>query len=140
MFSAYGKEPLYYITGHGVGNFFPFQQWTASNAGVSSNAYAWFDVNLFSYKGTMILVQPHNTFIYLLMETGALGVLLFLRTVFVGMKDGNGAIHPNILIVVVAFILLALFESTIIIQPGIACMWWLMIGLTKSRFGTITQL
>ena len=135
--SDYIKEPLYYLTGHGIGNFFPFQQWTASNAGISSSAYARFDVNLFSYKGNMILVQPHNTIIYLLMETGAIGIVLFLRTSFVGMKNDEGQIQSNVLVVVTAFLLLALMESTIIVQPGIACMWWLMVGLTKKRFGTL---
>ena len=136
--SEFIKEPIFYLTGHGTGNFFPFQQWTASNAGVSASAYARFDVNLFSYNGSSLLVQPHNTFIYFLMETGFIGIVLFLRTVLIGLRDQEKKISPNVLIVVLSFLLLGMLESTIIVQPGIACMWWLMIFFTKIRSNSFT--
>lgn len=128
--NEYIKNPFYYLFGQGVSNFFPFQKWTASGGGVN--------INLFSYYGTMLLVQPHNTVIYLLMETGIVGILFFLYFSFCGQKNLDGKYVFNVIIVDISFVLLGLFESTIIIQPGIACMWWLMVLLTKIRFNTIT--
>ncbi|MDY2637343.1 MAG: hypothetical protein SOV56_05335 [Phascolarctobacterium sp.] len=125
------NEPIYSVFGHGLGNFFPFQQWTAFNKGASEIVYEDFTFNLFLYKGSLLLVQPHNTFIYFLMETGVIGVLFFLQYVISNYQNIGRKRKLSVAFTITAFLILSVLESTIIVQPGISCIWWFILIITK---------
>lgn len=132
--SLFIREPNYLLFGHGLDNFFPLQTLTAKNS-FATVKYIYFHPNLnsFIYKGVRYAGQPHNTFVYLLMEAGVVGVVAYLSVVFYGIRDKYRKIIPNVLTISLAILLLSMMESTIFVQPGVACTWWLIMNLNRKK-------
>ncbi len=131
IIEVYSKQSIFHLFfGKGLGMFFPYQQWCL---------YRTPGINYFIYDGMALLVQPHNSYIYLLIETGLLGIILFfyplynsirLKPIVKSLRNGKYAIFTIILI---GF--LNLFDSVFIIAPGSAALWWLvLLSLTKHLY------
>jgi O-antigen ligase len=120
----YINQPLLSIfLGTGIGQFFPYQSWV-----ISQRSFESF-FNIFYFNGASLLVQPHNTFIYLLIETGFIGLSLFIlgfirifRNSYSKAKKFNYAYA-----IVGVLIYLNLFDSVFLILPGISGVWWLVL-------------
>ncbi len=108
--------------GFGTGGLFPIQRWELQG-GDMSNHY-------FSILGKSLLVQPHNTFIYALMENGWVGfflwmfLILYICRLLIKNKNDN-YIYQLIFVGVVVFV--NLFDSIMFIQPGVATVIWLLL-------------
>lgn len=122
--ATYFSEIEYVLLGHGFDGFFPYQQWLLNHTG--EEVYSNPDFNIILYNGRYMLVQPHNTFIYFIMETGLVGLLSFC-TIF--RKIYNRVEYhkkPSMILLICSFICISMLESTILLEPGIACTLWLV--------------
>lgn len=113
------------LTGYGIGQFFPYQKWLGSSSALFGTQY--FD-NFFVFDGHSILVQPHNTFLYIYVETGILGLVLLLN-IFV--KLYKNCLLCNINQIKIMLILLLCFggvfccvDSVLTMNPGVSSIWW----------------
>lgn len=117
------------LFGTGFGNFFPYQHWL-NNPALRGTVY--FDYNRFLYNGLYVLAQPHNTYVYLLIETGVIGIVLYLRFLITILKAMRSKIIRRPLyakIPLILFAVLGFVESTIIIHPGLSALWFQLILL-----------
>ena len=91
------------------------------------------DLNMVSRDGLSFLVQPHNSFLYALMENGLLGFLLLLGIFiyavwsFLHYKTDNYVF--KIVFAGVVF-LTNCFDSIFYVQPGAAGTLWLLLIIT----------
>jgi len=139
---AFGKQPLYeQIFGTGFGKIFPYQKWLI-NIDIRGSYFERY--NLFYFNGQYLLAQPHNTYMYFLLETGIVGLLLYiilLKKVYSLLiksnRDAFQAISARILIY--TFVLLGMVESTVIIQPGTAGLWWIILLFSCLYRGTSSK-
>lgn len=113
------------LFGTGLGNFFPYQKYC--------NFHVLGD-NTFFYNDIVFFVQPHNTYIYLLLEVGLVGLLVYawlIKKIISPPKhirlETNG-LRWNV--VGMIFILMGFIESTVLIHPGVAGLWWLVLFIT----------
>lgn len=123
------------LLGFGVGNFFPYQKWQI--------LFDQYTSNVFYYEGYLLLVQPHNAFIYMLLEGGIIGLLLFTGILAVCIKKclskhlplfKSGAI-PILLLCVMCF-----SDSLLIIHPGpCAQLWFIVLLLVCLKNQKISQ-
>lgn len=115
------------LFGSGLSNCFPYQEWLTNRGGMDLLSY-----NTFFYKNEILLVQPHNTFIYLLLETGLIGLMIFLNIFYNSFKILK--MHTNkekVRYLVLLFILaLNFLDSIFMIQPGTAGLWWILLFLS----------
>lgn len=119
-----GSDALHSIFGYGTGSIFPIQKWEMEvrEAGAVSNH--------FIFHGKSLLVQPHNTFLYALMENGWIGFALWMLALFficrMLIKNRNdNYVYQIIFVGTVVFV--NLFDSIMFIQPGVAADMWLMM-------------
>ncbi|GEM_PF-2110998 len=122
--NIYINQPLLNILfGTGIGQFFPYQHWV-----INQRFFENF-VNVFPYDGYVLLVQPHNTFIYLLIETGFVGLSLFLLGFIRILRNmyHKAPKMENSYLIVGVLIYLNLFDSVFLVLPGIAGVWWLVL-------------
>lgn len=120
----YINQPLLNIFfGTGIGQFFPYQSWM-----IAQRSYETF-YNIFSYRGSSLLVQPHNTFIYLMIETGIIGLTFFLFGFIKAFKLLKKKLEkPSYAYYLIGiFIYLNWFDSVLLVLPGIAGVWWLLL-------------
>ena len=86
----------------------------------------------FLLDGISVVVQPHNTFIYILIENGILGLVLCLLALgritvsFLNCKSYN---YANKVMIVAVFGFVNCFDSILYIQPGVATLFWMMLFL-----------
>lgn len=123
-------SPMEVLFGKGVGNFFPYQQWNMNH---SSGIF--FDYNRFLYNGIPLLVQPHNSFIYALMETGIVGLALYIRLIktSISFKFFSKCKKKfEYLLFSVILLLVLTVESTFFVATGSASLWWFLIMLIGS--------
>lgn len=112
------------LFGVGLGNFFPYQQWLINVHNV--------DNNMFNYEGHSILVQPHNSFLYILMECGLIGlgaiISIFITSLKRIINNKNFRWIYKTLFVGTVFFLNCL-DSVFFVQPGTAFVFWIMLLL-----------
>lgn len=114
------------IFGKGLGNFFPYQQWRVLSLS------GWVS-NVFTFSGVSLLVEPHNTYVMSLLETGIFGLallIIFLILIFSLVKDIEKSSRFRYIVIWALFSLLCVIESTIFIQPAV-CFLWLIILLVS---------
>ena len=79
------------------------------------------------------IVQPHNTFIHILLELGINGLLLFVITICSLYKkiviNHSKNCMFQISFIVLSVIILNFFDSVFTINPGIASIWWIILFL-----------
>ena len=117
------------IFGKGIGNFFPYQRWK-----LLQYAKGW-ESNIFTYAGNTMLVEPHNTYIYIFLEQGIIGVLLyflFLLSILIYIIKSNHRFGKLLFFVI--FVFLGVVEGTIFIQPGIAGIWLFLLFVSFTDY------
>lgn len=111
------------LIGKGLGQLFPYNFWS------------WYQYksiridNMFVYNGTILLVQPHNTWLYLILETGFLGLFIFLLPFIEAIyKLLNKEIFKNLelIVFIITILLLNSLDSIFMVQPGAAAQWWIL--------------
>ena len=111
--------------GKGLGQFFPYQDWFINHTSI-------LDIT-FSYEGMVFIVQPHNTFIHILLELGIIGLLLFVITICSLYKkiviNHSKNCMFQISFIVLSMIILNFFDSVFTINPGVASIWWIILFL-----------
>ena len=116
-----GQDSIKKAFGYGLGNFFPYQNWVMLVDNV--------DNNMIYVNGHQILVQPHNSFIYVLVETGMIGLLLFaiffIIAIYRMIKGKKGKRITGLLFFGI-MILVNCFDSVFFVQPGVAGLYWLL--------------
>ncbi len=113
------------IFGVGLNDFFPYQKWVMQVNDV--------DLNMITRDRISVLVQPHNSFLYALMESGLLGFLLLLGIFIYAVWSFMHYRTDNYIfkIVFVGVIFLAnCFDSVFYVQPGAAGTLWLLLIIT----------
>lgn len=123
---AFSQQSFFEIIfGTGLGNFYPYQYWF-----LSPNKWTEFiSYNLFFYNGLLLLVQPHNVLIYLLLETGLVGVSLYIYMFIIAAKEINRQTVHNIIykkLLLFLIFVLNCFDAIFIVSPGPAGLWWIM--------------
>lgn len=110
------------LFGKGLGNLFPYQYWSLL---VQARIY-----NTFTYDGFQLLVQPHNSYIYMLLENGLVGLILMI-TIFVKIvkiiRLSNTNKYKQRILVVLAIVFVNFFDSIFFVQPGVAGNFWLIL-------------
>lgn len=128
LLSLFWDSPLHLkLLGNGPGEFFPYQKWIMDvNNG---RRYSW--DNYVIVKGLQVLVQPHNTYIYMLYEYGAIAVLLLaiflLVNVFVSWKSEKQRNKWFMVLPVLVFAFVNCFDSILFVQPGSASIMWMLL-------------
>ena len=127
-----GADPVIKIFGYGLGNLFPYQQWfTSYSDGLIVQGYtdgAW---NHFTFEGVSLLVEPHNSMLWLLGECGFVGLSLVI-CLFVWMiakPRARARTRAGFAAVVVTFVLLNCFDSVVFGNMASAT-WWLYLFLS----------
>lgn len=140
---AFGEQPLYeQIFGAGFGNVFPYQKWLI-NTDLRGSYFERY--NLFQFNGQYLLAQPHNTYMYFLLETGIVGLLLYMILLnkvknLLVKSNSNVFRAKSARIPFYTFVLLGMVESTVLIQPGTAGLWWITLLFScLSRDGSSKQ-
>lgn len=119
------------LIGYGAGNVFPFQDWyTAYYDGLierGSGDGAW---NSFSFNGNLMLVEPHNTYIWLLLEGGIVGLVSFVAIIVTFIKrckaKGSRLRFP---IVALTFTVLCVFDAVLLANAASA-FWWTVLSVS----------
>lgn len=118
--------------GFGLGNLFPYQQWFASySEGAIVRGYtdgAW---NHFTFQGVSLLVQPHNSLLWLFGECGFIGIVLVLSLYFwmIAKPRASTRMRVGFAAVALTFILLNCFDSVAYVNMACAT-WWLLLFLS----------
>lgn len=112
------------VLGKGLENFFPYQEWVNGMV-IDSSSYV--GRSFIVQDGVSFIVQPHNTFIYILVELGIVGLILF-SLIFIkyfvrGIKNHN----MTAILVLFVIIFVNLFDSVMIVEPGVALILWVLI-------------
>lgn len=120
---AFWRFPvLSMLFGKGLGNLFPYQYWSLL---VQARIH-----NTFTYDGFQLLVQPHNSYIYMLLENGLVGLILMItilvKTVKV-IRLGNEEKYKQRILVVLVIVFVNFFDSIFFVQPGVAGNFWLIL-------------
>ncbi len=114
------------IFGYGIGNVFPYQKWLLD---VSENTVQNFE-NIVDILGRTMLVQPHNTYVYMILESGLcyVALLIYYAVVyFKGLWKKKNAFALALPCVV--FLFINFFDSVICVAPGVAASLWTLLLL-----------
>lgn len=118
--------------GYGLGNVFPVLDWQTGLQDQSiirgDGDGSW---NSFFFNGHSLLVEPHNAFLWLLLETGLVGVVAFAFIVlFIGTRSIKHRNHYALagFLVAAAFTVVNLFDA-IIFCNAISASWWCILLL-----------
>lgn len=113
--------------GFGLNGFFPYQEWL-SNVN-PEDVYTNIHFNTFYVDGKWLLVQPHSVWVYIIIETGVLGFMTFISVIKGIACDFVKGSKP-VCFLLVCMIAFGFLESTLMLEPGVACVWYLMLFYT----------
>ena len=136
-FEIFSESGLFgQLFGHGFGAVFPYVDWSSAyDRGEILRALTDGSWNQFVFHSHVMLVQPHNIFVYFLLEIGITGVALFLGYfvhLFVSARQYvSGAQIRRFGLLLVAVLLLNCFDSVFIINVA-STFWWTLILLAFS--------
>lgn len=120
------NSPGLILWGYGIGKFFPYQAWLMRMMG-TDHVFT----NLITINGNAVLVQPHNTFFYILMEGGLICLILFMVEFIIIIK--NFYKHNKLSLKSAIFFLMVILannlDSIFFVEPGVAGVIWLVILL-----------
>ena len=122
----FNSDTLTKLFGYGIGKFFPYQRWIMSMMNVTAQKS-----NLFNSNGYSILVQPHNSFFYMLIEGGIIVVILFLLILFLLIIRKYKKVSISIINIMPFLLCLVLnnLDSIFFVEPGVAAVFWLLLFL-----------
>lgn len=125
------------LLGYGFGAVFPYVEWSSAYAngeiarGITDGAW-----NQFAFHSHVMLVQPHNTFVYFLLEIGIVGALLFLGYfvfLFGSICQSKAVVRIRRFgILLTSALLLNCFDSIFVISAA-SSFWWILILLAFSE-------
>lgn len=122
------QDILSNLFGNGIGQFFPYQKWLNSINSLYGTVHF---KNYIEIKGEIFLIQPHNTYIHLLLESGVIGLCAFCLFLFTLtnklFKNYSGENKNNILIIFGLICMYNFLDSIFSMAPGIASIWWIII-------------
>ena len=115
------------VFGAGIGNVYPYQKWLSDGRNIYDNEIY--------ISGKMSIVHPHNSFMWVLVECGTLGLFLFCWPIIEIVKKfiKNNSIVKNfktiskiffVFGIFFTFILLNALDSILLINPRVAFVWW----------------
>ena len=116
------------VFGYGIGYVFPYQKWLIS---VSENVIKSYE-NVVPILGRNMLVQPHNTYIYLTLESGLLWVALLINYIVSFFRDivKNKMVTLTLLALpCLTFLFVNFFDSVLCVAPGVAASLWTLLLL-----------
>lgn len=112
------------LFGKGLEKVFPYQEWVN---GMVRDSATYAQRSFIVHDGVSFIVQPHNTYIYILVELGLVGLILFLlifiKYLVCGIKKHS--ITSVLLLFIIMFV--NLFDSVIIVEPGVGMVLWLLV-------------
>lgn len=115
------------LFGHGPGEFFPYQEWIMDVS--YGRKYSW--DNYVLVDGLQVLVQPHNSYIYMLYEYGVVAVfmlaLFLIVNIFVSWKSEKQRNKFFMILPVPVFAFVNCFDSILFVQPGAAAIMWMLL-------------
>ena len=85
------------------------------------------------YNGVAVLVQPHNSFLYELMEGGIIGLILMVSSFICAIKTLIKYKNSNYifgLAFIGVMLLVNCFDSVLFVQPGVAGSFWLLLMIS----------
>ncbi len=132
IFSKYDLVEI--LTGKGLGQLFQYNQY------IENRTLGW-TLNLFNYQGYELLVQPHNTWLYILMEQGFAGLVLMTFVIFVipFFLNKNTDRRIEMFVFIGTFLFLNIFDSILMIDPGSSAMWWFILIMVVTNLEVKTD-
>jgi O-antigen ligase len=132
IFSKYDLVEI--LTGKGLGQLFQYNQY------IENRTLGW-TLNLFNYQGYELLVQPHNTWLYILMEQGFAGLVLMTFVIFVipFFLNKNTDRRIEMFVFLGTFLFLNIFDSILMIDPGSSAMWWFILIMVVTNLEVKTD-
>lgn len=125
-------DKVYLVFGHGLNGFFPYQHWQLTTTG--TDVFEDAEFNLFNYNGIPFLVQPHNSYIYIFMELGLVGLFFFISIIVMFTKRLFQ--NKKTRLIALSFLIVSFLESALILEPTTCCLWYLMLVLSEYRLNT----
>lgn len=123
--SIFGKtDMLHKIIGYGWGNLFPYQEWVYKTTQISGYSQG----NIISIMGERVLVQPHNTLLYVVLESGIIGLVLFMGMFFKYFKESVLCKNLRYIILLIVVVFVNFFDSVFIVEPGTSSVIWLFLS------------
>lgn len=126
------------LFGAGSATKYPIQLWLSMGGTIENS------MTLNAYD---VIAQPHNTFIYLLVEYGIIGSILFLFPLILAIY--NLAVNFKTLPISLAFklfyslmlfVICNMFDAMLLANPGHAMFWWFylffIIDFSSARFNS----
>lgn len=130
VFNIFNKSDLIYkLIGYGLGMFFPYQEWVYCTTRTSGYTQG----NLITRMGEVILVQPHNTWQYILIELGIVGVLLFTLIFFKYLRTAINMKNAPYIVLLITTIFVNMFDSIFFVEPGTAGTIWIILLLAEAQ-------
>ena len=115
------------LLGYGLGNVFPYQDWyTDYYTGHIERGYTDGDWNSFSFRGNTMLVEPHNTYIWLLLEGGLFSLVGFIFCLVAPIAVSPFSVRYSKLrfgVVLATFMILGIFDAVVFVNAASA-FWW----------------
>lgn len=110
-----------FFLGRGLTTVFPYQEWLINKT--NSSLFSFY--NLVLIDNIYILVQPHNTYLYLLLECGLIGLSIYI---YILIQLYNGVkTHTYYKIVFFVFVILNIFDSVLLIEPVVSTFWLIIL-------------
>ena len=131
MEAVFESNALDVVFGHGLGNVFPYYDWyTDLYTGAIQRDYtdgAW---NQFVFQGHVMLVEPHNTFIWVMLEMGITGLALLIIC-FLRIAKVSGTVYamsgrsmkPYAFVLVLSVMFISMFDAVIFVNVASAVIW-----------------
>lgn len=129
--AVFTSNALIVLFGMGFSAVFPYLRWLTKFR-IDSTI-----TNQFKYNGGYMLVQPHNSLIYLLHETGVIGASLFIISLILMQIEILKDKKPLFISVFLwSFFIVNLFDSIIIIHPLASAVMWTLLFI-MIRFAAV---
>lgn len=113
----FSEAPLFNkLFGFGLGNVFEYQKWLIA---VQEGTKLTGDIFI-NYRGGIILIQPHNTYFYYLLETGVVSLLLFLLPFLKYLWKAIRRYQFWYFVFIISILFINAFDSVLIVEPGVA--------------------
>lgn len=120
------EHPEKLLYGYGVDGFFKYQNWQAT-VDVSS-IYSDANYGTFVFENMRFLIQPHNSFLYVLIEYGIGGLVFLISEIHSICK--NRILCLEDLFVPIVFVVINFFDSILLVEPGSAFLWWYLLRIS----------
>lgn len=121
------------LIGVGFNEFYKYEEWI-------KNGQNFWD-NKFFYKNNISLIQPHNSYIWFLVESGFLGLLLIFNLLIrkLHFQISYDSIHHFLNLSGFLIIICCFFDSTLLLYPNVTLLFWFLIFSRIRLANTLKQ-